>query len=193
MKSLYVAAAIVGASLANSAQAEEFTGPRIEATAGWDQVDYDLSRYSIAGDSKRSGINWGFAAGYDVPLGDTFVAGLEAGMNFSNVDQGFSDGTASYLLHARRDVDLSARLGARLGGNALLYAKAGYTNFQVGADTTVDGTTTSQRTNLDGVRLGAGVELGITKAAYLKGEYRYSNYEQGVSKNEVLTGIGLRF
>jgi outer membrane immunogenic protein len=196
---LAAAAAFASPFIAGAAQAQDseeqksFTGPRIEATAGWSQLNFDLARYSIAGSSKGSGINWGVEAGYDVPLGGNFVAGVETGISFSNVDHTFSDATTSYVMHARRDIEISGRLGARLGDNALLYGKAGYTNLQLGADTSAGGATTLQRANLDGLRLGAGVELGITRAAYLKTEYRYSNYQDGVSKNEVLTGFGIRF
>jgi outer membrane immunogenic protein len=185
---------VTGAAQAQDADGRQnFTGPRVEVTAGWNQLQFDLSRYSIAGSSKRSGISWGAEAGYDVPLGGNIVAGVETGVTFSNVDHGFSDGTTSYLMHARRDIEISGRLGAMIGQNALLYGKAGYTNFQLGSDATTAGVTTLQRTNLDGLRLGAGVELGLSKAAYLKTEYRYSNYQDGVSKNEVLTGFGIRF
>lgn len=186
-------AAVSGTAAYAQDDTPTFTGPRVEATAGWQQVDFDLARYSIAGTSKGSGVGWGVAAGYDVPLGANVVAGVETGVSFSNVDHSFTDGTATYLMHARRDIDVSARLGVILG-RALLYGKAGYTNFQLGSDTTdAAGVTTAQRANLDGVRVGAGVELGLSKAAYVKTEYRYSNYEQGVSKNDVLAGIGIRF
>ena len=46
---------------------------------------------------------------------------------------------------------------------------------------------------VDGVRVGAGVEHQLTSRAFVKAEYRYSNYEQGVSRNQVVAGVGLRF
>ena len=41
--------------------------------------------------------------------------------------------------------------------------------------------------------IGLGAEVGLGNGAYLKSEYRYSNYEDGLGKNDILTGIGVRF
>jgi outer membrane immunogenic protein len=193
IRPLAMAAALASSLLAGTAYAQNFTGPRIEANVGWDQVRFDLSRYAMTGASKGSGLDWGLEAGYDVALGGRLVAGVETGVSFSNVHRAFSDGTTSYLMRPRRDIEVSGRLGAVIGRNALIYGKAGYTNLQVGADATTAGVSTLQHANLDGLLVGAGAELALSKAAYLKTEYRYSNYEQGVTKNEVLTGLGIRF
>ena len=84
-----------------------------------------------------------------------------------------------------------------VGGNTLLYAKAGYTNARIGLDYE-DGTAATDPdfsigTNLDGVRAGAGAQFGIGENTYLKTEYRYSNYEQGFDRHQVVAGFGLRF
>jgi outer membrane immunogenic protein len=47
--------------------------------------------------------------------------------------------------------------------------------------------------NGDGLRLGAGIEFALGRGAYAKTEYRYSNYEGGVTRNQVITGLGFRF
>ena len=180
-------------SYGSAARAEDFTGPRVEATIGWDQVRFDLGRYGVEGTNKESDIGWGLGVGYDLPLGSNLVAGAEANVTFSDVDTSFTDGTTLYAGHAKRDLELSARLGTRIGSNALLYAKAGYTNFRVGGVATAAGITTSDTVNLDGIRLGTGIEVALSKAAYLKSEYRYSNYQDAVSRNDIVTGLGLRF
>ncbi|QAY78224.1 porin family protein [Sphingosinicella sp. BN140058] len=177
----------------SAARAEDFTGPRVEATIGWDQLRFDLARYGIAGTNKESDIAWGLGVGYDLPLNANLIAGVEASVTFSDVDKAFSDGTTDYGAHARRDLELSGRLGTRIGSNALLYGKLGYTNFRVGQETSSAGLTSVDTVNLDGVRLGTGIKVALSKAAYLKTEYRYSNYQDGVSRNDVVTGLGLRF
>ncbi|MEA3040401.1 MAG: outer rane immunogenic protein [Sphingomonadales bacterium] len=193
MKVQSICAAIVMAILTPAAaSAESFTGPRVQVTAGWDQLRFDLARYG-PGRDRESDLAWGVEAGYDVALGGNFVAGLQAGLSTSNVGHAYSDATASHQLDARRDYDLSARLGMRIGGNALLYGRAGYTNFRIGDESTIAGVTTAGATNLDGVLLGAGVEVAITPAAYLTSEFRYSNYQDGISRNQIRTGLGLRF
>jgi outer membrane immunogenic protein len=37
------------------------------------------------------------------------------------------------------------------------------------------------------------VEHALGSRAFVKAEYRYSNYEAGLSRNQVVGGIGLRF
>jgi outer membrane immunogenic protein len=75
----------------------------------------------------------------------------------------------------------------------LLYGKVGYSNLQVGTTTTVAGVSNESHRDLDGVVVGAGLEVAISPKAYVKTEYDYSNYSAGVTKNDILTGIGLRF
>jgi outer membrane immunogenic protein len=80
--------------------------------------------------------------------------------------------------------------------NTLLYGKAGYTNIRIGAF--LDGGTGGGNNllfseELDGVRVGAGVEQKLGRNAFIKGEYRYSNYEAGQRKHDGVVGIGFRF
>ena len=82
-------------------------------------------------------------------------------------------------MRASRDLSVGGRAGFGVGGNSLIYAKAGYTNARVRVDYE-DGTAGTvadftDRTNLDGVRAGLGAQIGLGPNAYLKTEYRYSN------------------
>ena len=100
-------------------------------------------------------------------------------------------------MRAGRDLYVGGRVGSVVGGNTLLYAKAGYTNARVRVDYE-DGTAGTvndftDRTNLDGVRAGAGAQFAIGSNAYLKTEYRYSNYQDGVDRHQVVGGLGFRF
>ena len=52
---------------------------------------------------------------------------------------------------------------------------------------------TSEGSNLDGIRVGGGVERALGGKSYVKTEYRYSNYQNGVSRHQVLAGVGIRF
>jgi len=47
--------------------------------------------------------------------------------------------------------------------------------------------------NFDGYRLGAGGQIGIGGKAYVGSEYRYSNYEDGLSRHQVAMTVGTRF
>ena len=140
-------------------------------------------------------MSYGGAVGYDIQRGGT-VFGVEAEGTGSTTDSCSGAGTAaspSICLKAGRDLYAGGRVGAVLGDSTLLYAKAGYTNARVRL-TSYDGTTTSTLTgkNLDGVRVGAGVEHNFG-GAYGKVEYRYSNYQDGVARHGVVAGVGVRF
>lgn len=175
-----------------AASAQTFTGPRIQVTAGWDQLRFDLARYG-PGHDRESNLGWGAEAGYDVAVGSNLVAGMQVGVSASGADHDYSDGVTSHHIDARRDIDLSARLGMRISRNALLYGRAGYTNFRIGDESTTAGVTTTAATNLDGVLLGAGLEVAVSPAVYVTSEYRYSNYQDGISRNQIRTGLGVRF
>ena len=45
----------------------------------------------------------------------------------------------------------------------------------------------------DGGRVGLGAQFLIGKSAYVGAEYRYSNYEAGLSRNQVALTVGTRF
>lgn len=174
---LLVSTAAVPA-LAQDATAAPFTGAHIEAIAGGDRLQ--------AQGSHDDGVLYGANAGYDIQRGK-IVVGIEGEVTDSTQKERF--GTLTQ--HAGRDLYAGARIGTVIGGNNLLYAKAGYTNARytvsgAGTGTLADG-------NLDGVRVGAGIEHALSDRAFVKAEYRYSNYEQGVSRNQVLAGVGLRF
>jgi len=103
----------------------------------------------------------------------------------------------SLRVRAGRDLYVGGRVGFGVGSNSLVYAKAGYTNARFRADYD-DGTAATvadftQRTNLDGIRAGVGAQIGVGSRAYLRTEYRYSNYQDGVDRHQVVGGFGVRF
>ncbi len=194
MKCLLAGIALASAaSLAAPAAAEPFVGPRVEAVAGLDQLNFDLARYGVSYNETESGLLGGLAVGYDVPLRGNLIAGLEAGVTFSGIDYRFSEDGVGHLLEPRRDLELSARLGTRITGNALAYVKAGYSNLRLRDETSADGIRSRESYNLDGARVGAGIEVALMPNAYLKSEYRYTAYEDDIESSQVVTGIGLRF
>ncbi|MDQ8758016.1 porin family protein [Sphingosinicella sp. LHD-64] len=173
------------------AQDATFQGARIEGIVGWDRVN-------VEGEG-ANGVTYGAAVGYDLQRGRA-VFGIEGEVTDSSADECIS-GTViagdQLCAGAGRDLYVGGRAGAAVSRNLLLYAKAGYTNGRVRLDYD-DGTaaTTSDFNigrNLDGVRLGAGAEYALSQNAFLKTEYRYSNYEDGFSRHQVVGGFGFRF
>lgn len=170
-KFLIASVAVLG--LASPAFAQDDTavsGFRLEAVAGIDNVD-------IEGEGD-TGFAYGVAAGYDFATGSNILVGADAEVTFAT--------TEKYNVGAGRDLYVGGRIGTQVGSGVLLYAKAGYTNARINVSGGSD-------FNVDGVRVGAGVEAPITDRFFVKAEYRYSNYELGIERHQGLAGLGVRF
>jgi outer membrane immunogenic protein len=158
-----------------------FAGPRVEGLAGTD-----------------GGLLVGGGLGYDVQSGRA-VFGAEGEALFStNRDCDVLNTATQDRLCAKtgRDLYAGGRLGFAVGAGTLIYGKAGYTNLRLKESYdpgTSGGTAFEFSRTLDGVRVGGGIEQRLGSRAYVKGEYRYSNYEAGAWKQEGLVGVGLRF
>lgn len=182
-------AATAFATPALAQDAAPFTGARVEGIIGWDQ---------LRNNGHDDGVLYGVGAGYDVQMGSLLVGG-EAEFSDSNVKERQRDVLAigdSLTARTGRDLYVGARVGGVIGGRTLLYAKAGYTNAR--AKLAYDDGATGvdnfrDHVNLDGVRLGVGAEYAVGPNSFIKAEYRYSNYEQGFSRNQALAGFGFRF
>ena len=170
------------------------TGPRAEAVVGWSQLRFNLSDISTrTGGVHSSDIGYGGVVGYDMALSPTLVGGIEVSVIGSDVSRATGTTTTGGQLRERREIDVSGRLGMPISANTLLYGKVGYGNLQVRETKTVAGVASDTIRDLDGVTLGAGVEVKMSSKAYLKTEYRYGNYADNYGSNQVMTGVGLRF
>lgn len=190
----FILAALLAGTVATPALAQDaapFTGLRVEGLIGYEATDVE--------DENTDGIAYGVGVGYDVQSGSG-VFGIEAEATESSVDEcvrGVVLATDTLCAKVGRDLYVGGRAGALIGVNTLLYAKAGYTNNRVKAEYQ-DGTAgtaldLTEKDDLDGIRVGGGVEIGVGTNAFVKGEYRYSNYEQGYDKHQGLVGFGVRF
>jgi outer membrane immunogenic protein len=108
MKKLIAIAALATAALTTPAMASDFAGPRIEVTAGADDV---------TGGVDPTDVTYGGVLGYDLQVGKV-VVGVEA--------------TAANVFD-RADLGAAARLGYTLNKNVLAYTRVGYTNLDLGA------------------------------------------------------------
>ena len=182
---------------------------------------YDTSRAGSSTDDDANedndqsidGFGYGVQLGYDVDLGGV-VVGAEAEYSDSTAGVEFDEGDPETFglgnVETGRDLYFGARIGAKVGPNAMVYAKGGYTNtkYEVRAS---DGTTEfTQDFDTDGYRLGAGAEYALGRNAFVKLEYRYSNYSEGevdfdgaaddsdrfdidLDRHQVMAGVGFRF
>lgn len=194
MRKFVTAAFLAGTAVATPVFAQDapspFNGAHVEITSGVDRLR--------GGGTGDTGLQYGVNAGYDYATQRGALFGVEA----EAADATTRDCNRSVLVNgdracfkAKRDLYAGGRAGF-ISGNTLIYGKVGYTNARVSA-TYDDGTTAtindfSQSRNLDGVRVGGGLETNVGNFL-VKAEYRYSNYEQGLSRHQGLVGVGVRF
>lgn len=172
-----VAAAAVAVSAPAFAQdAAPFAGAHAEVLAGYDALDTNTAVLGTL-----DGVLYGIGLGYDFQAGNA-VLGIEGEASDATSNFDYAGGQ----LDAERDLYVGARAGFLIGDQALAYVKAGYTNARLN-DTFAGGA------NADGVRVGAGLEYKLGGQLFVKGEYRYSNYEANLERHQVVAGLGMRF
>jgi outer membrane immunogenic protein len=170
--------AFLAATPAFAATAAAPVGPRVEAIVGYDRVK--------ALGEKDGGALFGIGAGYDFAVGPAISLGADIEATESTQKEGDED---IAQVKAGRDLYAGGRVSFAVSPTANLYLKGGYTNARFKATDGVD----SVSENFDGFRLGAGGQLTVTGKAYVGAEYRYSNYQDGLTRNQVALTLGTRF
>ncbi|MEH6757632.1 MAG: porin family protein [Parasphingorhabdus sp.] len=176
MKNLILAAMPIVALFSSPVLAQEagdFTGVKATAIAGYD--DFDQNGASV------DGFAYGVALGYDRQTSNlVYGVELEATESTTRIKN------APGRIEAGRDFYAGARLGIAASEKALVYIKAGYTNARV----SVPG---FGGQNGDGYRVGGGVEYKLSDKIFTRAEYRFSNYEAGIERQQALVGMGFKF
>lgn len=187
----FVAGAALAAltAVASPAFAQDASG--IETYAGV-LAGYDNVRVSSpSGSDNKGGFVYGGVLGAQTGIGSSALVGVEGevtGATTKQSERNFLVAGDRAQLKAGRDFFIGARLGFRATPDLLVYAKGGYTNARATLTyTSAAGATTKDSDNLDGYRIGAGVEFG-QGALRFRGEYRYSDYGQ-YKLNGVNTGV----
>ncbi|MDV3457761.1 outer membrane beta-barrel protein [Sphingomonas sp. HF-S4] len=215
-KLVFVAALAASSALAAPAFAQDSApgGFRVGVVGGLDIVrpgDSENSR--IQGDDQSiEGALYGVEAGYDIPLGGA-ILGIEGEFSGSTAKVTTDTSDPNYFGYGRvkagRDIYVGARLGFEAAPGTLVYAKGGYTNARLNVTADNGTTTRDENFQLDGWRVGAGVEKSIGRNTYAKVEYRYSNYTNAdfqfangtvtdtfdvdTDRHQVVAGVGFRF
>ncbi|WP_395394170.1 outer membrane protein [Novosphingobium sp. BL-8A] len=200
----------------DSAPVQPFDSFHVEALAGYDvtkagsSVDDDSN---IDNDQSIDGFAFGVGAGYDFRI-NNFVVGPEAEVTWSTAKTKFNDGDFEGFgignVKTNRDLYVGARVGYVVAPSTMVYVKGGYTNAKFDVRNAVGTVDTKTDLDADGWRIGAGVEQAISNNAFVKLEYRYSNYEKGeldyrddipdgqrfdldLDRHQVMAGVGVRF
>lgn len=194
-------ASVAAPAFAQDSHTAPFTGPRVEALLGYDRVGTP--------DDNRDGLLYGAAVGYDFQVGGV-VAGFEGEFTDSTTrarEGGIVNANDSASMRAARDLYVGGRLGFAAAPATLIYAKAGYTNARFKTDyNNGAGVTTLTSNDLDGYRLGLGIEQKLNvfgPSSFVKAEYRYSNYRNlnagatnvdiNLDRHQIAFGVGFRF
>jgi outer membrane immunogenic protein len=206
------------AALATPAAAQDesnFDGLHVEALVGYDMMrpgsTVDIDNEEDV-DQTIEDVAYGLGAGYDVAMGGVIIGAeaqyvqSEAGSEF---DTSGVTGFGVSNVEVGRDLYFGARVGAPVTENTLVYAKGGYTNTNLNVISSDNTTDTESNVDLDGWRVGAGVEQAISPGLFAKVEYAYSNYEEGefeapsglesdrfgvdLDRHQVMVGVGARF
>jgi outer membrane immunogenic protein len=228
MRNIMLAALLAGtvatpAFAQPAGEASPFTGLRVEGIAGYDSLrsgerdDDGVDSNENNGDESVDGVAFGVGVGYDFDLGGV-VAGVEGEFTESTGEQD-SDETVDGVnftsgFETGRDLYVGGRIGFRAAPSTLVYAKAGYTNTSIEGNIEGGGDRFEFDSNVDGYRLGAGIEQLFGPNAYGKIEYRYSKYSNldfsdnfdiddfdaedfstdiDLDRHQVVAGIGFRF
>src|SRR3569832_325053 len=219
MRTLLLTAAASAIALAPAAaqdrdsNATTFSGPRVGVLLGYDKLQPGSSQSSsISDNNSANGLLYGGDVGYDFDAGGV-VLGVEGEVTGSTGKVSNIPVAAGALGYGRvkngRDLYAGVRAGFRAGSNTLVYAKGGNTNQRLDLTANNGTSTLGQHFNLDGWRLGAGVEQGSGRNTYAKLEYRYSNYNNArfeypngantnnfsvdTDRHQIVAGVGVRF
>ncbi len=180
-----VLAALLAVSFASPVLANDLSGFRIEGILGWDSVKVeDLG--------SKAGFAFGIGAGYDFAVGPTVSLGIDGEWMDSTSDLEVTDGTDSAKLSAQADMYIGARITGKVADNVTVFGKVGYANANFKLSSNVPAFDTLSE-NLDGFRLGVGAQYLFGGGLYAGAEYRYTNYEAGVTRNQIVGNIGFRF
>jgi len=163
-------AALAAAAISAPAFAQDaapFTGPRAGVIGGYDKL------------GGNDGFAYGVSTGYDLAVTPNITFGPE--VSFSDTTVG-GNGT-----EVSRDLAASVRLGYILTPRILAFGKVGYANTRLEASNSNFGG------SIEGVRYGGGIEFAVTGNTYISAEYQRSEYEDNVSRDAGIVGVGFRF
>lgn len=207
------------AAIATPAMAQEantFTGLRGQIVGGYDDVTAGSSVDDDGNDNNDQSIEgfaYGAAVGYDFDFGGA-VIGAEAEYTDSTAKTDFNNGDFEGFgfgnVDAGRDLYFGVRAGAKVAPDVLAYAKGGYTNAKLNVLANDGETEFDEDFDLDGYRIGAGVEYAMNTNTFINVEYRYSNYSRAevdfndslpnsdrfdvdLDRHQIMAGVGVRF
>lgn len=177
---------------------ERWTGLRAGLGGGYSMINHVISGgLAGVGGGELSGIGgegfFGTAEiGYDMLVGQRFVAGVQGDYTYSLADTTLDatglGGSLDYSLQATHSASALFRAGVLSSPDVLWYGIAGYTHTWFDGDLDVPGLfSASYDFDKGGLTVGGGVEVMLNDAWSWKTEYRYTSLAQ---QNIITAGGG---
>lgn len=171
--------------------ANNWNGIFVSASVGYGSADSKAFVEPNSDDYHPDGVTGTVGLGYDIMVRDTLLLGVFGDYTFGELDDGFNlngipgEGTLDNTWA------IGGRIGTIISKDLLVYGTVGYTR----TDFTLGSPAGSATEELDGVFVGAGLERVIYNNLYLKGEYRYSHFEDasGITDPPGCAGNGCDF
>jgi opacity protein-like surface antigen len=166
------------------------TSPAFAQTEGWASVG--------GGINVNGGRFTGQARlGLDTSLGETMFVGFGVGIGVNGAKDcvnGFFVTGDRVCVKGDREYSVEGRFGTATKGGSKIYLLGGYSNLGLKADLSLNRVNVSTAvTGFDGFTVGAGWQTTLGKSLFLRTEYRYGSYNDGVSTHTLMPSIGLKF
>lgn len=206
MKSFFLGAAVtllVGVQGAAAQDANAFAG--LKAGAGFDyraiQVKRMVADLPSKIDKRQGGAGYRAHLGYDLPLSDLLLIGVEGGVGGGGKALATTSAAGGYRLKPGLSYDVSARLGFQPTADVLLYGRAGYQWLKTSerVDFTNPGTaalgipSVKHKETQSGVLYGFGAEFAATTSVSFRAEIDQASFGHGVKAAQVQLGGAVRF
>jgi outer membrane immunogenic protein len=187
---LFAGASIMAALSAAPALADSrFDGPYVGAAAGysWAKPDSVATIPAVGREAVDKRVD-GFSGVGFVGFGRTFDAlylGVEGEIGFTDAEATNRVGTNPYGFETGLTYGLSLRAGVLATPDTLIYGRVGWQRTELDIKSQLNNVVTiggfipriNQSQDLDGWRLGGGVERAIDDNLLARVEYNYTNYE----------------
>lgn len=171
----------------------DFGGAYLGAQGGYSSLVSDNvgARSNFTLDASRSGhgAELGVLAGYGETFGDFYVGGeLDAAISSANWNIERDPTGRVYSVEKNHTLGAALRLGYVLNDTVLLYARGGPVVTQFENDYATGGSEVSTTENQAGLRLGGGIEVGVSENLRLQLDYSHTTYDS----YDVVYGNGQR-
>jgi outer membrane immunogenic protein len=180
------------------AEEPHFVGPRIETMVGYDATELP--------DEDGPEVMFGIRGGKDYEVGK-WIVGFDAEVSRSNANRVevnlFEPGDRIHVRYGT-DVYIGARAARHLGKHVLGYGFAGgalssmeveYSGDLASIEREPDGPEPEKFMRpglLLGFWVGGGLEVSLGKRRFLRSEYRYSNFHDGLYRHQGIFSLGVR-